>query len=292
MTSPLTDIQPLKSSQSWPFNCAVGQRLNDKPEVSVIIPSFNQAAYLEAAIRSVLCQDYPAIECLVLDGGSKDGSCEIIKHYESALAFSRSHPDNGQAAAVNEGASKARGKYVSFLNSDDLLVPGAIQKIVEAFERNPEVRLVHGHRILIDSHDHVAGWTSCTPFNPQHTIYTINSETAFWRREVFEEIGGFNESLRFALDLDFFCRIYTRHPVLLINEFLGFYRFHPESKSETLSDVCQTESRQCWREIFKTEFPVINPSKKSFGDQLKHLLLGMRSPSLALLPYLRSKLLR
>jgi len=283
---------PLSNRYAWPFRkglAATGPS-NNGPRVSVIIPSYNQADFLEAAIRSVLMQDYPNVECLVLDAGSQDGSQKIIEHYQSNLAYARSEPDNGQSAAVNEGARQATGGIMSFLNSDDMLTPGAITKVVQAFDQHPETMLVHGHRILINAQDEVAGWTSSPPFDADQTLYTINSETAFWRQPVFEELGGFNESLRFALDLDFFCRIYVRHPIYLLDEFLGLYRFHPDSKSETLSDVCRKESDAQWQAIFGKPFPQRKPTPPSIMRKFSHFTRALKAPGLVFAPYVKAKL--
>ncbi|GHB95318.1 glycosyltransferase family 2 protein [Cerasicoccus arenae] len=290
-----TDIPILKPRKAWPFQCRVNRLTgieSETPRVSVIIPSFNQADYLEAAIRSVLCQDYPNVECLVLDGGSKDGSAEIIEHYRSALAYARSHSDNGQSAAVNEGAQRATGDIMSFLNSDDMLAQGAISRIVKTFAQHPESMLVHGERILIDASDNVAGWSHSIPFNPDETPYNINSETAFWKSQAFDELGGFNESLSFALDLDFFCRIYAKYPIHLINQFLGYYRFHPLSKSETMDDVRLVESRECWRDIFGTDYPEAPQAPRSLITRIRHAARGIIHPRVLLAPYLNFKFLK
>lgn len=291
MARSTTNIAPRKPRSSWPFKTQLGQRSESSgPRVSVIIPSYNQGEYLEAAIRSVLCQDYPNLECLVLDGGSQDESAEIITHYQSALAYSRSQPDAGQSAAVNEGAQNATGSIMSFLNSDDMLAPGAIATAVEALSAAPEIMLVHGHRILIDAKDQVAGWTHSAPFDPKHTLYTINSETAYWRRSIYEELGGFNESLRFALDLEFFCRIYVQHPIKLVDEYLGYYRFHSQSKSETISDIGASEASEHWQKIFGLPFPGHRGAKRSFANRINHFAQAFKKPRTLLIPYLKYKL--
>ncbi|WP_309382619.1 glycosyltransferase family 2 protein [Cerasicoccus frondis] len=287
-----TNIPVRRQRGAWPFKRSVNTHATppDTPLVSVIIPSYNQGDYLEAAIRSVLCQDYPAVECLVLDAGSQDDSAQIIEHYQDALSYSRSHRDNGQSAAVNEGARHAKGKYMSFLNSDDMLAPGTISHVMNCFARNPDAMLVYGQRILIDTDDRVSGWSSAKPFDHHTCRFTINSETAFWKREVFEELGGFNESLRFALDLDFFCRIYKRHPILQVNKFLGLYRFHHQSKSETLQDVCAIETSECWKRIFNSPWQPPAPAPMSMRKRLNHWRMAVRNPQLVLMPYLQHKL--
>lgn len=289
----MDNIEPLQQRSAWPFHNQTAQikkAAKDCPRVSIIIPSYNQASYLEAAIRSVLCQDYPNVECLVLDGGSQDDSPKIIEHYRSALAYTRSEPDDGQAAAVNEGARRASGQILCFLNSDDMLAQGAVKKAVQALQEHPQAMLVYGHRILIDVQDRVGGWTHAPVFDHRTSLFSINSETAYWRREIFDELGGFNDSLRFALDLDFFCRIYARHPIFQINDYLGYYRFHPASKSENLQDVCEKESQEQWLAIFGQPLNPPPPTRPTLMERLKHFSHAARHPRIILLPYLARKI--
>ncbi|WP_269541299.1 glycosyltransferase family 2 protein [Cerasicoccus fimbriatus] len=289
-----TDIPVFSQRNAWPFSCPVSveSAASAQPDVSVIIPSYNQGEFLEAAIRSVLCQTHPSVECIVLDAGSTDQSRDIIDHYSGALAHWRSHPDDGQSAAINEGASVARGRYVSFLNSDDMLAPDAASNAVQSLNHDANLMLVHGHRILIDAHDRIAGWTCSRAFDPEKNVYTINSETAFWRREVFYELGGFNAGLKFALDLDFFCRIYQKHPIKLLNRFMGYYRFHPQSKSETLNDICQDETKACWLNIFGKEYLPHQAPTPTMRDKVRHFSLGIQNPGMVLIPYIKDKLIR
>jgi len=120
------------------------------PLVTVVTPSYNQAAYLEDAIESVLAQDYPRIEYAVADGGSADGSVEILKRYEDRLAWWTSGPDGGQSAALNTAFARAQGEILGWLNSDDTLLPGAVSRVVAELERDPELALVYGDAEFVD----------------------------------------------------------------------------------------------------------------------------------------------
>jgi len=151
-------------------------------KISILMPSYNQGPYLEAAIRSVLTQDYPNKELIVIDGGSTDESREIIKRYESELAYWVSEPDRGQAHALNKGLAHATGDIVGWLNSDDCYLPGAFRRVARAFEQNNEVLLVHGDRLMIDGAGRVSGWTALPAFDPAKTGFVVCSETAFWRK--------------------------------------------------------------------------------------------------------------
>ena len=123
----------------------------DQPLVSIITPSYNQAAFLEQTLCSVLDQDYPNLEYLVVDGGSDDGSVEIIKRYELRLAWWVSEKDRGQVEAINKGLAHAKGEYVAWLNSDDFYLPGAVLSAVEALQARPDAALVHGDVLAVDA---------------------------------------------------------------------------------------------------------------------------------------------
>ena len=146
------------------------------------MPSFNQGRYLEAAIRSVLSQDYPNKELIVIDGGSTDDSVEIIKRHERNLAWWVSEPDRGQSHALNKALNVVTGEIIGWLNSDDCYLPGAFCRIARAFAQHRDAIVVHGDRIMIDSGGHVLGWTALPAFDPAVTGFNVCSETAFWRK--------------------------------------------------------------------------------------------------------------
>ncbi|MCJ7735245.1 MAG: glycosyltransferase, partial [Anaerolineales bacterium] len=124
--------------------------MDKKPLVSIVTPSFNQQQYLEQTIQSVLDQDYPALEYFVVDGGSNDGSIEIIKKYQDQLSGWISEPDQGQSDAINKGFARSQGEIMAWLNSDDIYLPGAIRSAVAFLQDNPEVGMVYGDTNLID----------------------------------------------------------------------------------------------------------------------------------------------
>lgn len=178
------------------------------PLVTVVTPSYNQAAFLEATIRSVLEQDYPRLEYVVMDGGSSDGSVEIIARYADRLAGWVSEPDGGQAAAVNAGWRRARGEILAYLNSDDLYFPSTVRRAVEHLERNPETGIVYGAEQLIDEQGRPLG-------RPLERLecslswllrYPLPQPTMFFRRRVFDRIGWLDASLRYTFDWEFTLR--------------------------------------------------------------------------------------
>src|SRR3989337_3125219 len=129
----------------------------DKPLVSIVTPSYNQGSFLEETIRSVLGQDYPHLEYIIVDGGSSDGSGEIIQRYSDRLAWWISEPDQGQTDAINKGFSRAKGEIFAWLNSDDTYLPGAVSEAVSFLSSHPEVGMVYGDANLIDDSGKVIG---------------------------------------------------------------------------------------------------------------------------------------
>lgn len=185
---------------------------NNLPLVSIITPSFNQMRFLEATIRSVLEQDYPRIEYLVIDGASSDGSVDLIRKYSNRLAYWESQPDHGQAHAINKGIIRSSGDFLGWINSDDILLPHTVRSVVEIFRRNPDVDVVYGHLERIDE----TGNLIPTPklpkdqlvFSQKHILgeCIVNQPGSFWRRASMEKVGLLDESLRYALDYDYWIR--------------------------------------------------------------------------------------
>lgn len=204
-----------------------------RPLVSIITPSFNQAAYLENTLRSVFSQDYPEIEYIVVDGGSTDGSLEIIEAYASQLAWWVSEPDEGQAAAINKGLDRARGEVVAWLNSDDLYLPGAVSGAVEALQAHPEAGMVYGDAITID-----AGGCPIKALRfpdwglRQFVGFRIICQPAvFMRRSVLQASGQLNPKYHFMLDHHLWIRIAREKPVQHISAFWAAARHHPAAKN-------------------------------------------------------------
>lgn len=219
------------------------------PRLTVITPSFNQGRFVEETIRSVLQQGYPNLEYIIIDGGSTDNTVEIIRKYERLLAYWVSEPDHGQSHALNKGLSRATGELIGWLNSDDMYTENCFQKVVAAFANSPDALVVHGNRILLDADSHVSGWSQPPAFDPDVTGYVIASETAFWRRAAAANFV-FKEDLRFAMDLEFFCRLYKAGTLLKLNSFLGYFRCYADNKSSTIWDVCLNETEREWKKIF------------------------------------------
>ena len=214
------------------------------PRISVVTPSFNQGAFLEAAMRSVLDQRYPNLEYLVLDGGSTDGSAEIIRRHESQLAYWHSRKDAGQADAIATGFAMATGEILCWLNSDDLFLPGALQFVGEFFRGHRRADFLYGNRVVIDRD----GREIARHFWPWHLTRAhwalgqpLAQECCFWRRALYEQVGGIDRSRFFVMDYDLFFRMWRAGRFRKTSRFLGALRQHDETKNARSQDVRERE---------------------------------------------------
>jgi glycosyltransferase involved in cell wall biosynthesis len=183
--------------------------MTEKPLVSIITPSYNQAAFIEQTIKSVLDQDYPNIEYLVADGGSTDGSVEIIKRYAKRLTWWVSEKDKGQADAINKGFARAKGEFIAWVNSDDYYQPGAISAAVAALQANPDAGFVFGDVEVVDKDEHILNhlrygtWTLADLM----TFHIIGQPAVFMRRSVLEKAGYLDLNYHFLLDHQLWLRM-------------------------------------------------------------------------------------
>jgi GT2 family glycosyltransferase len=201
--------------------------------VSIVTPSFNQAAYLEQTILSVLEQDHTHIEYIVVDGASTDHSVDIIRKYESKLAWWFSEKDNGQADAINKGFARATGEIVAWLNSDDYYLAGTVSAAVKIFEEHPEVVLVYGNMLAVDEH----GKTFNTLNYKQWTLedllcfQIIGQPAVFMRRSALQTTGGLDPTFHFLLDHHLWIRIAQHGKILHVDQTWSAARYHAEAKN-------------------------------------------------------------
>jgi glycosyltransferase involved in cell wall biosynthesis len=206
----------------------------DAPRISIVTPSFNQARYLDQTIRSVLDQGHPNLEYIVIDGGSTDGSVEVIRKYEKQLAFWVSEPDAGQVDAINKGLRRATGEWVGWQNSDDIYFPGALRAAADTMIAHPGAALVIGNMRLIDAGDQVL--RELIYCKPNHDALlcegmVLTNQAAFWRRSVHDRIGYLNPSFQYCFDYEWFLRLTECTEGCYARDFWGGYRLHDETKT-------------------------------------------------------------
>jgi glycosyltransferase involved in cell wall biosynthesis len=228
-------------------------------KVSIVTISFNQAAFLERAMRSVVDQDYPNVEYIVVDPGSTDGSRELIDLYNPRIARTIFDPDNGAADGLNRGFAVATGEKFGYLNADDAFLPGAISQAVEAFERNDGIDVVCGHGYKIDPDDRVIRRVYSEPFSLRRRRFgasTIVQQSTFFKREAFVEVGGFNIENRTCWDgelmLDFGLAGKSFH---LTDACWSAFRIHPGgiSGSGRLAEQYQKDEARLFRKAYGRE---------------------------------------
>jgi glycosyltransferase involved in cell wall biosynthesis len=238
---------PRPGRSGWPWTQGPAARMPPAmhawPRITVITPSFNQARFLEETIRSVLLQGYPNLEYIVIDGGSTDGSIDIVRRYERWLDWV-SEPDRGQTHAINKGLRRATGDWVAWQNSDDIYYPGAFRSLAEAASHAPGVELVIADVMLIDADSHpLRDVRYVRPsFNALRAEgMVLTNQAAFWRRAVHAEIGYLDESMRVGFDYDWFLRLTRAHRAAHVAGIWGALRLHAETKSSTLPEQFQQE---------------------------------------------------
>ncbi len=221
------------------------------PLVSIVTPSFNQARFLESTIRSVLEQDYPNLEYIIADGGSTDGSAEVIRRYADRLAWWVSEKDRGQTDAINKGFAHAKGDILAWLNSDDTYEPGAVARAVEALRSRPEVGMVYGEANFIDEHGNVIGRfpTAQTDYKRLRRGYVhVPQQASFWRADLWRRVGPLDPSFYFAMDYDLWVRLARVSRLeYLPGRVWANFRLHTGGKTLVADD-------RCWPEMLKVHY--------------------------------------
>ena len=217
------------------------------PRISIVTPSYNQGRFIEATIQSVLMQDYPNLEYIIIDGGSKDDSVNIIRSYEKRLAGWVSEKDSGAADAIAKGFRRATGDIMAYLNSDDLYTPGTLHAVAEAF-KSGQSDVVYGNTWWIDPDGHHIGERRQTPFAPMGYLYggfDLQQPAVFWSRQTYEKSGGIDPSYLFTFDTELFVRFVNQGSRFThVNQFFAEFRIHPRSKSSTEADRCDSELKR------------------------------------------------
>ena len=249
------------------------------PKFSIVTPSYQQAAFIERTIASVADQEYPAIEHIVIDGNSGDGTQDILRRNHDRLAYWISEPDHGQSHAINKGFRVSSGEIMAYLNSDDIYLPGTLSTVADAFAGDPELDVVYGHRIIINEEDLEIGRWIIPAHDSEVLKYMdwVPQETLFWRRRAWERVGQLDESLKFAMDWDLMTR-FDRHGLKIrrLNRFLGGFRLHSTQKTlAAMSLIGTPEIEMIRRRNFGREVGEREIRRRVFGYLVRHGLLDI-----------------
>ncbi len=230
--------------------------------VSIVTPSYNQARYLEETMRSVLEQDYPQIEYIVVDGGSTDGSVDVIKKYAQRLGYWVSEKDRGQTDALNKGFAQAHGDILAWINSDDTFEPGAVAAAVKALDEHPDAAAVYGETNFIDENGRVIGRfpAAQTDYRRLRQGYVhVPQQATFFRADLWKKVGPLDPSFYFAMDYDLWVRLAREAPlVYLPGRLWANFRLHSDAKTIAADDRCWPEMLRVHYRDGGARFSVIN----------------------------------
>jgi glycosyltransferase involved in cell wall biosynthesis len=249
--------------RGWPWEEESEEFLNTTdeqkvlPKITVVTPSYNQGNFLEATILSVLRQNYPNIEYIVLDGDSSDNSIEVITKYKHNISYWHSKKDRGQADALATGFNMATGDIYCWLNSDDIFLPNALRHVAALFQKHERVSFVYGNRLLIDELGRDTGRHRWPYFLTRYHWYNgqpLAQECCFWRDTLYQQVGGIDREKFFIMDYDLFYRMWRVGKFKKTRQFLGCLRNHDESKNARHQAVRQEEL-----ETARKEFNLVAP---------------------------------
>ena len=226
------------------------------PKLTIITPSFNQAQYLEQTILSVLNQHYPNLEYFIMDGGSTDGSLEIIKKYEPYLAGWVSEKDRGQTDAINKGIRRATGDYIAFQNSDDVFAPDAFSRVADACREHPNTDVFFGDMYITNEDDVILEEMRAPKFCIECHIYEgmqVFNQSLFIKKSRLDQIGLLDESLRFVIDYEIIARLGVEPGVQFrhVAGFWGGFRVQPDAKSSTIANTVGLQEHQSIKEKYQ-----------------------------------------
>ena len=273
MSSPSLSELPQIEKTGWPWTQGSNKlELLDYPRISIITPSYNQGQFLEETIRSVLLQNYPNLEYIVIDGGSTDNSVDIIKKYSQWLSYWVSEKDQGQSDAINKGFKKATGDIIAWINSDDYYFPNVLARVAQEISPDKQRFVIVGKCYL----DNIKSYHSLSPvFSKYNLLFHYYSgqmglpivmppqPAIFWHRDVWQKIGLLDESLNLTMDYEYWLRMALSYNYRFhyVPENFAYYRIHSESKSGQGWHIFAQEQQ----EVFKRYWNDLHPLSKIFA---------------------------
>lgn len=247
------------------------------PKISIVTPSYNQAEFLERTILSVLNQNYPNLEYIIIDGGSTDGSVEIIKKYEKYLSYWVSEPDRGQSDAINKGFTRSTGEILAYLNSDDTYLPNALHSVVIFFKKYPKADMLYGRCNVIDGKEKIFQEIKTVPFNPldyAYGLFTVPQPATFWRKDIFRKVGALSVENHTCMDYELWINFAkNRANIVHISRFLANFRLHPQSISG--SGRYEGQYRQ---DIIRIQYDFLGYNPNRLSILLRKLFLAIKYP--------------
>ena len=248
------------------------------PRLTIITPTLNQAGFIERTITSVLDQGYEDLEYFVVDGGSTDGTVEIIERYADRIAWWVSEPDDGQTDALNKALARATGDVVAYINSDDYYLPGALDAAIRALEADPDAWWAAGAARFVDADGKTTEvWHARRPGRHRHLWlllpWSAPQPSSFWRKRAFDELGSFRRDMHYVFDTEFALRLaYAGHPPAIVPAELSVRVVHPDAKSWDLEPFRREQAR--FVELFG---PSLTPYER-FRLRLSKVLISLRVP--------------
>lgn len=234
------------------------------PRISVITPSFNQGQFIEETILSIINQNYPNLEYIIIDGGSTDSTLDILKKYAGSIAFWVSEKDRGQTDAVNKGIAVSSGEIICWINSDDILLPNSLNEVAKYFEKHKEFKIVNGQTLRIDKRSKILfnhyvpeprKWFAC------HGVYYINQPSMFFKKELIESLGMLNIKYHARMDQEFVMRILSKNYKFgKLNMILAAIRIHEDTKTSLNGSIWSEDLERLHDEygsIFKVNADIL-----------------------------------
>lgn len=240
-------------------NSSILMKDNSLPKISIVTPSFNQDKYLKKTIFSVLNQNYPNLEYIIIDGGSDDNSVKIIKEYQKYLTYWISENDRGQAHAINKGLKRSKGDIIAWLNSDDIYLPGTLHNIANNYKKNNESNFFYGHCVLINKDDIIIDYLyTC---NLDYAMYVSGANlfqgSVFWKRSLHDKYGGVDESMQYAMEYELFDKFFKYEKGSYVNKALAGFRIHDESKGSIIGYVGKEELYKLRGTVYKHKSTIL-----------------------------------